>query len=244
MTGASDELFAHRTCSAPAERSARMRDIAVRHTPARPGVRILDVGCGTGSLVFELAAARPDAFITGIDVSDANIQTALVRLASSRHGNRVSFQQADYLTLVAQPFDVLVTDGVLHLIPGSTSALFAKLARDLVPGGVLVCAMPYDCAYNRAFALVRRALRRIRGPATDAGILALARMLHGREMDEDKLRERVHYMYIAPTRLETRSLTEDIGPAAGLRAIAQYPMPSTSPSQLKHRVTVFEKRAS
>jgi trans-aconitate methyltransferase len=221
-----------------------MRDIAVKHAPARPGIRILDIGCGTGSLVFELAAARPDAFIAGVDVSDANIQTALVRLAASRHGDRVGFQQADYLTLVAPPFDLLVTDGVLHLIPGSTSVLFAKLARDLVPGGVLVCAMPYDCVYNRVFAVLRRALRRIRGPATDAAILALARALHGREMDDERLRERVHYMYIPPARLETRSLTEDVGPAAGLRAIAQYPMPNTSPSQLKHRVTVFEKSAS
>jgi hypothetical protein len=104
--------------------------------------------------------------------------------------------------------------------------------------------MPYDCAYNRLFSVVRRALRRVRGPATDALILTLARALHGREMDEARLRERVHYMYIPPERLETKSLREDIAPAAGLRAVAQHPMPSTSPSQLKHRVTVFEKRAS
>ena len=72
-----------------------------RHRPraraARPGIRILDLGCGTGSLVFELAAARPDASITGIDVSDANIRVAREQLAHSRHGDRVSFQQGDYL---------------------------------------------------------------------------------------------------------------------------------------------------
>ena len=77
-----------------------------------------------------------------------------------------------------------MTDGVLHLIPGSTTTLFAKLGRDLAPGGLLICAMPYDCTYNRLFAVVRRALRRMRGPATDALILKLARVLHGSEMDE------------------------------------------------------------
>lgn len=244
MTGASQEIFAHRTCSAPAERSARMRDIALKHAPGRPGIRVLDLGCGTGSLVFELAAARPDAFVVGIDVSHENIRAALERLAGTGCSDHAVFQQADYLTYAAPPYDVIVTDGVLHLISGSTSALMSKLANDLRPGGVLICAMPYDCAYNRVFAVVRRALRRIRGPVTDAAILMLARVLHGREMDEARLRERVHYMYIPPTRLETRSLTEEIAPAAGLRLIAHYPMPNTSPSQLKHRVTVFEKRTS
>ena len=137
-----------------------------------------------------------------------------------------------------------MTDGVLHLIPGSTTTLFAKLGRDLAPGGLLICAMPYDCTYNRLFAVVRRALRRMRGPATDALILRLARVLHGSEMDDALLRERVHYMYIPPERLETKSLREDIAPAAGLHVVAQHPMPSTSPSQLRHRVTVFEKRVS
>jgi trans-aconitate methyltransferase len=221
-----------------------MREIALRHVPVRAGIRILDLGCGTGSLVFELASARPDASITGIDVSDANIRIAREQLAHSRHGDRVTFQQADYLAYVSEPYDVIVTDGVLHLIPGSTRTLVAKLGRDLTPGGMLICAMPYDCAYNRLFAVVRRALRRARGPATDALILRLARALHGRAMDEARLRERVHYMYIPPARLETKSLREDIAPAAGLHAVAQHPMPSSSPSQLKHRVTVFEKRAS
>src|SRR5260221_14233508 len=124
-----------------------MRDIALAHVPARSGIRILDLGCGTGSLVFELAAARPDASIIGIDVSGANIRVAREQLAHSRHGDRVTFQEADYLKYAGQPYDVIVTDGVLHLLPGSTRTLLAKLGRDLMPGGVLICAMPYDCAY-------------------------------------------------------------------------------------------------
>jgi hypothetical protein len=135
-----------------------------------------------------------------------------------------------------------VSDGVLHLLPGTTESLFAKLAGDLRPGGVLVCAMPYDCAYNRMFALVRRGLRLVRSRATDALILAAGRALHGRDMDEAGRRERVPYMYLPPTRLETRALTAEIAPSAGLRAIAHYPMRSTSLSQLRHRVTIFEKR--
>jgi SAM-dependent methyltransferase len=220
-----------------------MRDLTLGHLPSRPGLRILDLGCGTGTLAFALAEARPDVLITAIDVSGANIRVALGHLADSHYGDRVTFQQADYLAYAARPYDVIVTDGVLHLIPGSTSTLIAKLARDLTPGGRLIVAMPYDCAYNRVFAIIRHALRRVRGPATDALILGLARVLHGKDMDEARLSERVHYMYIPPQRLETKSLTEDVAPASGLHVIARHPMPSTSPSQLKHRVTVFEKRA-
>src|SRR5207302_1359349 len=84
-------------------------------------------------------------------------------------------RQADYMAFDGGPFDLIVTDGVLHLIPGDTRALFDKLSRDLRAGGVLVCCMPYDSAYNRAFAVVRRAMRACRGAWLDALILALAR---------------------------------------------------------------------
>lgn len=204
-------------------------------------LRILDLGCGTGSLVLELAGALESASVTGIDVSAANIRAARSRHEALRQSERIAFEEVDYFRYEAPPFDVIVSDGVLHLLPGSTEALVAKLSRDLRPGGVLVCAMPYDCAYNRMFAVVRRLLRAVRSPATDALILAAGRVLHGREMDEAGLRERLHYMYMPPARLETASFTADIAPAAGLRAIARYPIASVSLSQLRHRATIFEK---
>ena len=220
-----------------------MRDIVVRHVAATRDLQILDVGCGTGSLVFLLAAALPSARLTGIDVSAPNIRRAEAQRSSSGEATvlRVRFEQADYLERPASPGDVIVSDGVLHLIPGDTRALFAKLSDDLRPGGVLVVCMPYDCAYNYAFAMLRRILRMIRSRALDRLILRVGRLLHGREMDDEGLRERIPYMYIAPYRLAGRRLRETIAPAAGLRLIAQHPMPSRSPSELKHEVLVFEK---
>ena len=138
---------------------------------------------------------------------------------------------------------MLVSDGVLHLIPGDTRALFGKLAADIRPGGLLIAAMPYDCAYNYAFAMLRRALRLVRSRALDALILGIGRVLHGDEMSDEGLRERIPYMYMAPQRLAGRNLRESIARSAGLRLIAQHPMPSVSLSQLKHEVLVFEKAA-
>jgi SAM-dependent methyltransferase len=237
------EAFGTLTCSAPAERSARMCEIVVQHVAKDRALEILDLGCGTGSLVFLLAAALPAAAVTGIDVSAPNIARAEQQRAKSdaATAKRIRFEQADYLTRSASPVDAIVSDGVLHLIPGDTRTLVAKLAADLRPGGVLVAAMPYDCAYNYAFAMLRRVLRLVRSRALDALILRAGRMLHGSEMGDEGLRERIPYMYIAPRRLAGRGLRETIAPAAGLRLVARHPMPSVSLSQLRHEVLVFEK---
>jgi hypothetical protein len=158
--------------------------------------------------------------------------------------SRVRFEQADYLTRHAAPVDAVTSDGVLHLIAGDTRALFAKLAADVVPGGVLVVCMPYDCAYNYVFAMLRRLLRLLRSRALDAVIVKIGRLLHGAEMSDDGLRERVPYMYIPPTRLAGRRLRDTIAPSVGLRLVTTYAMPSASLSQLKPQVLVFQKRVA
>ena len=235
--------FAGVTCTAPAARSDRMRDIVVAHVPADRPVRLLDIGCGTGSLLFRLADALPQAALVGIDVSPANVAAARRELGRRAPAGRVQFEVADYTGYSATPFDAIVADGVLHLVPGDTRALARKLAADLRPGGVLVCDMPYECAYNTAFAVVRRLLRRVRAAWLDRAILQVGRLLHRHEMSDEGLRERVGYMYIAPARLVGARLLREFE-AAGLRRIVDHPMTSTSLSQLRHRVTVFARVAA
>ena len=223
-----------------------MRDIVVSHVPADRPIQMLDVGCGTGSLVFLLAAALPSATITGLDVSAPNIKAAEAQKLKldAASAARVHFELADYLARPVSSVDAITSDGVLHLIPGDTRALMAKLAADIKAGGVLVVCMPYDCAYNYAFAMLRRMLRLVRSRALDALILAVGRILHGNEMSDDGLRERVPYMYIAPQRLAGRGLRERIAPSVGLTLVTRCPMPSASLSQLRHEVLVFQKQAA
>jgi SAM-dependent methyltransferase len=239
-TGASFD-FRGKTCSAPAARSARMAEIALRHLADDRPIRVLDIGCGTGSLVFRIAEARPLAVVVGLDISSANIRAAEAACSKLAAASRIRLTHADYLAYRDEPFDAIVSDGVLHLIPGDTMALFVQLARDLRPGGVFVCGMPFVCGYNRMFAVVRRGLRLIRSRPLDRLILLVARALHGREMNEPALRERIDYMYMPPTRMADRAMRDRVAPSVGLRVIAQYPMESTSRSQLRHNVTVFER---
>jgi SAM-dependent methyltransferase len=235
--------FSNHTCTAPAERSDRMRDIVVAHVPQRRAGRILDLGCGTGSLVMRLADAFPDASLTGIDISAANIRAARDQAAAVGRANRIRFENGDYLAYTTEPFDAIVADGVLHLIPGDTDRLLKKIAGDLRDGGVFVCSMPFDCLYNRIFAIVRRSLRMIRSAPVDRLIIGAARLVHRGGMDDAAMRERVQYMYLPPIRVMGEHLASQFA-AAGLSRTAEAPMPSTSPSQLKHSVTIWTRRGT
>jgi SAM-dependent methyltransferase len=217
-----------------------MRDIVLAHVPRDRPIRLLDVGAGTGSLLFRLAEALPAAELIGIDISAANTRAAIAQIGGLASTARLRFETANYLEYAAAPFDVIAADGVLHLIPGDTAALIAKLAGDLRRGGVLICSMPYDCTYNRVFSAVRRILRAVRAPAIDALILRFGRALHGSEMTDDGLRERVEYMYIPPARMMNHRL-QSMAAASGLHVVAEYPIKSTSASQLRHNVTIFAR---
>jgi len=232
--------FAGKTCTAPAARSDRMRDIVVAHVPADRAIRLLDLGAGTGSLVFRLASALPAAEVLGIDVSAANIRAALAQRDSGSDAARIRFETVDYLAFAADPFDAIVTDGVLHLIPGDTATLVRKLAKDVRRGGLVICCMPFDCTYNRLMTMLRRVLAAVRSAWLDGLILRVARLLHGAEMDDASLRERVIYMYLAPQRVMNEELLACFA-EAGLDRVAGYPMASTSLSQLRHSVTVFAR---
>jgi len=52
----------------------------------------------------------------------------------------------------------------------------------------------------------------------------------------------VIYMYLVPERVMDNTLMACFS-GAGLHRAAEYPMASTSPSQLRHRVTVFVRDA-
>ena len=214
----------------------------MEHTPRNRAIRVLDLGCGTGSLVFRLADAMPNAELIGIDISSANI-TAAERSSGDKFSGRVRFAVADYLAYRDSAFDLIVSDGVLHLISASTDSLIRKLATDLADGGVLICDLPYDGAYNRAFSLVRRMLRTVRSPLSDRVILSVARFVHAGDMTDDQLRERVQYMYLPPQRMMDRALKGQFA-SAGLQQIAEHDNPSTSASQLRHNVTVWKKTAA
>jgi SAM-dependent methyltransferase len=233
------EGFERYTCTGTAVNRARMREVVLRHVPGDRPIRVLDVGCGTGALLLDLAAALPMASLSGVDISPSNIDEAR---CSSRRGadGRVTFECADYLTYSIPSMDVIVSDNTLHLIQSDTAQLFAKLARDLVPGGLLIAVLPSASAFNSLLFGARRTLRAIRSPLTDGAIMLLGRLLHP-SMEPALLRERIHYMYRLPERIMTRALKQSLAVVHGLAAIGEYAYPHSSIAQPQHIVTVFRK---
>jgi trans-aconitate methyltransferase len=218
-----------------------MSEVVLRYADANRPLRILDLGCGTGVLAFRLADALPQASITGLDISHANIDAAEAARHQSKAAPRLRFIHADYLEYRDDPYDLIVTDGVLHLVPVGTARLVRKLAADATRGGQLVVCMPYRCTYNSVFAGVRGVLRAIRNPLFDRGIMAAGRVLHP-DASAEMLLERVHYMYRPPERVMGPQLRREFV-SAGLQQEAEYPMPSSSLAQLRHSVTVWRKGA-
>lgn len=109
---------------------------------ARHLIRVLDVGCGTGELLADLASFG-FADLKGIDVSSAAIARAATRLA----GSRASVQCMSLRRLVEQPpeaaYDVISLCDVLeHLPPREAPNILRQLGRLLATEGLLIIATP------------------------------------------------------------------------------------------------------
>lgn len=136
---------------------------SIRCTGAR---RVLDVGCGPGRVVADLAREHPGVEFTGIDRSAAMIRLAQqivqgprgepVAVDASDHGFpparipaygllnvRLLEQSLEDELGAGEPFDVVIASHLLDRVPSPVLALKA-LTELVAPGGALVLS----CAFN------------------------------------------------------------------------------------------------
>ena len=113
------------------------------------GMRILDVGSGTGDVAFLCAAlAGSTGEVVGLDKAAAAVDTANLRAVEAGLKN-VSFLQADAAEVTFdQPFDAIVGRLVL-MHQAQPSALLRRLARYLRPDGI-VAFQEFDLAAARS----------------------------------------------------------------------------------------------
>lgn len=117
-----------------AERAAPFQDLLAL-VRVRPGLRVIDLGCGTGELTAQLADALPESSVTGVD----NSAEMLAKAAPlTRRGLR--FEQAD-LAGVGGAWDIVFSHAAIHWVDDHAS-LIPRLWGLVAPGGQLVVQQP------------------------------------------------------------------------------------------------------
>ena len=105
------------------------------------GKRVLDLGSGAGtdSLVAAQMVA-PDGDVVGVDMTPEMIIKARASAAEGGVANATFVEtEAERLPFDGASFDVVISNGVIDLIPDK-DAVFAELYRVLRPGGRLQIA--------------------------------------------------------------------------------------------------------
>ncbi len=118
-------------------REGRWRSLLVKQIAPTPDDRIVDVGCGTGTLTRALKKASPKAAIIGVDPDSMVLRRA--RTAADRAGLDISYLRRffdDAFALTHPRFTKVVSSLVLHQVPlTGKSEILGTAYRALRPGG-------------------------------------------------------------------------------------------------------------
>lgn len=112
----------------------RRRELVREGLAAQAGERILDVGCGLGFYLTELAdEVGPDGAVTGIDRSEQMLAYAKEKIAGMPNASLL-VGEATELPVPDASFDAAISVQVLEYVADLEAAL-AELYRALRPGG-------------------------------------------------------------------------------------------------------------
>ena len=105
----------------------------------RPGLRVLDFGCGPGTISVGLAKEVAPGELHGVDMEESQIELARSVAALGGHDNAI-FHVGDVTSLPFEDgyFDVAHCHNVLLHVP-DTGAVLSEARRVLKPGGLIAC---------------------------------------------------------------------------------------------------------
>jgi cyclopropane-fatty-acyl-phospholipid synthase len=114
---------------------AKKKHIAAKLHLDRPGLKVLDIGCGWGGLALDLARDS-GAQVTGITLSHEQLARSQHRARVAGLINACRFELKDYRQVEGQ-FDRIVSVGMFERVGAPYyEAYFRKIEESLAPGGV------------------------------------------------------------------------------------------------------------
>ncbi|MFL7867572.1 MAG: methyltransferase domain-containing protein [Anaerolineales bacterium] len=116
------------------QRSAPFDDL-LKMVVVRPGLRVVDLGCGTGELTRRLADALPDSDVLGLDSSPQ-------MLARTKEYERPGLRfESGNLAELAGEWDLIISNAALQWSQ-SHEGLVPRLFNRLNPGGQMAVQVP------------------------------------------------------------------------------------------------------
>ncbi len=115
-----------------------LHDELIGEARLEPGQRVLDVGCGTGSLAVRIRSQLPGVEVIGLDPDPKAL--AIARRKAARAGVEVRFEEGygDALPFADACFDRVTSSLMLHHLELATrNAMLREVLRVLRPGGSL-----------------------------------------------------------------------------------------------------------
>jgi SAM-dependent methyltransferase len=146
-------------------RERRWRGALVVQVAPRPGERILDIGCGTGTLARALKQAAPDAVVIGLDPDPRVLVRARAKAAA--RGLSIEYHDGFFDQASADahgPFDTIVTSLVLHQVPLETKRAILAQARAALRQGGAIHIADYGLQRDRLMRILfRNGVQRLDG---------------------------------------------------------------------------------
>jgi cyclopropane-fatty-acyl-phospholipid synthase len=116
----------------------RKLELICRKLRLAPGERLLDIGCGWGSLLLH-AVAHHGVRAVGVTLSEAQARHARERVRRSGLADRIEVRVADYREIDDGPFDKIASVGMYEHVGRSELARYATTVRALLrPGGLFL----------------------------------------------------------------------------------------------------------
>ena len=116
----------------------RKLDLLCRKLCLRPGERLLDIGCGWGSLVLH-AASRYGVRAVGVTLSEPQAQLARERARAQGLEGQVEIRIADYRELADGPFQKIASVGMYEHVGRAELGNYVRTVnRLLAPGGLFL----------------------------------------------------------------------------------------------------------